>query len=170
MKTSNRAFTTVSNSRDSPKWLSIFLHRQFIHSRIFNSNHGSQHQNSLNYLCTLEKSSQNTDFHPIIDVLSSSKYKTLLTCNAPIHQETLREFWKNAKLQTQDKKAWVITSKVGEVLVSITPQTISEVFQMNDIIGKNSFSKDEYQTDLIERGYKGQMTKATLQRENFHLP
>ncbi|MFS8002023.1 hypothetical protein Hanom_Chr13g01197201 [Helianthus anomalus] len=86
-------------------------------------------KHSLNYLRTLEKSSQNTDIHPIIEALASSKYKTLLTCNAPIQQETLREFWKNAQLQTQGKKAWGITSKVGEVLVSVTPQTILEVFR-----------------------------------------
>ncbi|MFS8008549.1 hypothetical protein Hanom_Chr14g01274091 [Helianthus anomalus] len=41
---------------------------------------------------------------------------------------------------------------------------------MNDHTGKNSFSKDEYQTDLIERGYVGQMTKATLQKGNFPPP
>ncbi|MFS7919885.1 hypothetical protein Hanom_Chr03g00217871 [Helianthus anomalus] len=81
-----------------------------------------------NYLCTLEKSSKNTDFHSIIDALSSSKYKTLLTCNAPIYQDTQRDFWANAKLEIQDKKAWAISSEVGGILVPITPQTISEVF------------------------------------------
>ncbi|MFS7947011.1 hypothetical protein Hanom_Chr06g00543001 [Helianthus anomalus] len=102
-----------------------------------------------NYLYTFEKTSKNTDFHSIIDALSSSKYKTLLTCNAPIYQDTLRDFWANANLEIQDKNPWAISSKVGGVLVPITPQTISRVFQMNDLAGKTFFPKDEYQIDLI---------------------
>ncbi|MFS7996313.1 hypothetical protein Hanom_Chr12g01128471 [Helianthus anomalus] len=47
-----------------------------------------------NYLCTFEKTYKNTEFHSIIDTLSSSKYKTLLTCDASISQDTLRDFWK----------------------------------------------------------------------------
>ncbi|MFS7977670.1 hypothetical protein Hanom_Chr10g00906761 [Helianthus anomalus] len=124
-------------------------------------------KNPHHYLCTLDKTSQNTDFHSVIDSLSSSKCKTLLTCNAPIYQDTLREFWKNANVQVQDKKPWAIISEVGKVLVSITPQTISEVFEMNDHTGSISFSKNEYQTDLAERGYEGQMDKANLKKGNF---
>ncbi|MFS7978728.1 hypothetical protein Hanom_Chr10g00918871 [Helianthus anomalus] len=115
-----------------------------------------------NYFCTLEKTSKNTDSHSVIDTLSSSKYKTLLTCNAPIYQDTLQDFWANANLEIQDKKPWAISSKVGGVLVPITPQTISEVFQMNDGAGKTSFPKDEYQTDLIERRYAGQLSKVRI--------
>ncbi|MFS7937458.1 hypothetical protein Hanom_Chr05g00427781 [Helianthus anomalus] len=123
-----------------------------------------------NYLCALEKTDQNSDFHSIIAALSSSKYKTLLTCKASIYQETLREFWKNANVQVQDKKPWGITSTGGEILVSITPQTISEVFEMNDHTCSTSFPKHEYQTDLTERGYEGQMDKTTLQKGNFPPP
>ncbi|MFS7987592.1 hypothetical protein Hanom_Chr11g01024751 [Helianthus anomalus] len=73
------------------------------------------------YLCTLEKTSKNKDFHSIIDTLSSSKYKTFLTCNATIYQDTLRDFCNHAKLEIQDKKPWAIFSEVGGILVSITP-------------------------------------------------
>ncbi|MFS7945919.1 hypothetical protein Hanom_Chr06g00529811 [Helianthus anomalus] len=41
---------------------------------------------------------------------------------------------------------------------------------MNDLTGKNSFPKNEYQTNLIERGYVGQMTKANLQKGEFPPP
>ncbi|MFS7905109.1 hypothetical protein Hanom_Chr01g00043871 [Helianthus anomalus] len=74
-----------------------------------------------NYLCTLEKTSKNKDFHSIIDTLSSSKYKTLLTCNSPIYPDALRDFWNHAKLEIQDKKPWAISLEVGGILVSITP-------------------------------------------------
>ncbi|MFS8002219.1 hypothetical protein Hanom_Chr13g01199511 [Helianthus anomalus] len=99
--------------------------------------------------------------------MSSSKYKTLLTCDAPIYQDTLHDFWANSEVQEQDKKPWAITSKVGGVLVPITPQSISEVFQMNDLAGKTYFPKSEYQLDLIERGYDGQLTRATMLKGNF---
>ncbi|MFS7920080.1 hypothetical protein Hanom_Chr03g00220091 [Helianthus anomalus] len=68
-----------------------------------------------NYLCTFEKTDKNIEFHSIIDTLSTSKYKTLLTRDAPIYQDTLRDFWANAEVQKQDKKAWGITSKLGGV-------------------------------------------------------
>ncbi|MFS8003172.1 hypothetical protein Hanom_Chr13g01210761 [Helianthus anomalus] len=35
---------------------------------------------------------------------------------------------------------------------------------MNDLAGKTSFPKSEYQLDLIERGYDGQLEKATMQK------
>ncbi|MFS7893746.1 hypothetical protein Hanom_Chr07g00623431 [Helianthus anomalus] len=41
---------------------------------------------------------------------------------------------------------------------------------MNDQAGKTSFPKDEYQTYLIERGYAGQLTKATMQKGEFPPP
>ncbi|MFS7961579.1 hypothetical protein Hanom_Chr08g00716751 [Helianthus anomalus] len=41
---------------------------------------------------------------------------------------------------------------------------------MNDRTSKTSFPKDEYQTDLIKRGYEGQMTKTTLQKGDFPPP
>ncbi|MFS8002355.1 hypothetical protein Hanom_Chr13g01201131 [Helianthus anomalus] len=123
-----------------------------------------------NYPCTLEKISQKTTFHSVIDALSSSKYKTLLTCNAPIYLDTLRDFLKHAKIEVQDKKPSAITSTFGGIQVVVTPQTISEVFEINDHIGKSSLPKEDYQTDLIERGYKEQMKKDTLQKGSFPPP
>ncbi|MFS7905110.1 hypothetical protein Hanom_Chr01g00043881 [Helianthus anomalus] len=41
---------------------------------------------------------------------------------------------------------------------------------MNDQAGKTSFPKDEYQTDLIERGYTRQLTKATMKKGEFPAP
>ncbi|MFS7947190.1 hypothetical protein Hanom_Chr06g00545201 [Helianthus anomalus] len=41
---------------------------------------------------------------------------------------------------------------------------------MTDLKGKNSFPKDEYQTDLIERGYVRQLTKETLQKGDSPPP
>ncbi|KAJ0521761.1 hypothetical protein HanIR_Chr10g0474791 [Helianthus annuus] len=104
-----------------------------------------------NYLCTLAKTSQNTDFHSVADALLSSKYKTLLTCNEAIFMDTRQEFWKNEKLETKDKKPLAIISSIKGVPVTITPQTISEEFEINDLTGKSSFPKSEYQTDFIER-------------------
>ncbi|MFS7962101.1 hypothetical protein Hanom_Chr08g00722691 [Helianthus anomalus] len=123
-----------------------------------------------NYLCTFEKIDRNTNFHSIIDILSYSKYKTLLTADAPIYQDTLRDFWANAELEEQKGEPFGITSKVGGVLVDITPTNIPETFQMNDLAGKTSFQKNEFQTDLIERAYVGQLNKATMFKPNFPPP
>ncbi|MFS7946056.1 hypothetical protein Hanom_Chr06g00531551 [Helianthus anomalus] len=63
-----------------------------------------------NYMCTLEKTSQNTTFHSVIDALSKLKYKTLLTCNAPIYLDTLQDFWKHAQIKSQDNKPYYFDS------------------------------------------------------------
>ncbi|MFS7911461.1 hypothetical protein Hanom_Chr02g00118351 [Helianthus anomalus] len=41
---------------------------------------------------------------------------------------------------------------------------------MNDLTGKISFPKNEFQTDLIERGYDGQLNKAAMFKPNFPPP
>ncbi|KAJ0845823.1 hypothetical protein HanRHA438_Chr15g0717991 [Helianthus annuus] len=45
-----------------------------------------------NYLGILTKPSTDDTFNSIIDTLSASKYKTLLTADAPIYLQTQREF------------------------------------------------------------------------------
>ncbi|MFS7969652.1 hypothetical protein Hanom_Chr09g00811691 [Helianthus anomalus] len=57
-----------------------------------------------NYLGLLTKPTHTGTFNTIIDAMSSSKYKTLLTVDAPIFLKTQREFWKNASLESQNKK------------------------------------------------------------------
>ncbi|MFS8006309.1 hypothetical protein Hanom_Chr14g01247721 [Helianthus anomalus] len=167
IKPPKRVFTAVLNSKNSPKRLPSSFHLFLIHSRILISTMALIIKNPHNYLCTFEKTDKNTEFHSIIDTLSSSKYKPLLICNAPIYQDALRDFWANAEVQVQVKKPWAISSKVGGVLVPITPQTISEVFQMNDLTGKTSFPKSSYPLDLTKRGYEGQLTKASMKKGEF---
>ncbi|MFS7962350.1 hypothetical protein Hanom_Chr08g00725631 [Helianthus anomalus] len=102
-----------------------------------------------NYLGLLTKATHTETFDSIIDTMSSSKYKTFLTSDAPIYMKTQREFWKNAKLQTKDKTPLAITSSIKGISVTITPQTISEVFELDDLAGKTSFPNIEYQNDFI---------------------
>ncbi|MFS8002790.1 hypothetical protein Hanom_Chr13g01206231 [Helianthus anomalus] len=123
-----------------------------------------------NYLCTFEKTDKHTDFHSIIYILSSSKYKTLLTTDAPIYQDTLRDFWANVSIEEQNNEPFGITYKVGGELVAITPTTISTTFEINDLAGKTSFLKNEFQTELIERGYDELLNKATMYKPNFPPP
>ncbi|MFS7934708.1 hypothetical protein Hanom_Chr05g00394901 [Helianthus anomalus] len=87
----------------------------------FSSDHGSDNQKPHNYLHIFEKTDKNTIYHSIIDVLTSLKYKAILTANAPIYQDTRCDFWANAEIQEQKKVPYAITSKVGGTLVAITP-------------------------------------------------
>ncbi|MFS7888895.1 hypothetical protein Hanom_Chr00s000002g01600411 [Helianthus anomalus] len=100
-------------------------------------------KNPHNYLPIFEKTDKNTTYHSIIDVLTSSKYKAILTTNAPIYQDTLRDFWENAEIESQKKVPYVITSKVGGTLVAISPTAISTTFGLNDLAVKTSFEKRE---------------------------
>ncbi|MFS7948736.1 hypothetical protein Hanom_Chr06g00563391 [Helianthus anomalus] len=124
-------------------------------------------KSSHNYLGTLEKPKDTTTFDSIIDTLSSSKYKTLLQKEATIYLGTQRQFWNNAKLAKQDDKVVAITSTIKGILVTITSKSISEVFELDDLEGKNSFQKIEYQTYFLERGYDEDMKINTLQKGSF---
>ncbi|XP_022019402.1 DNA ligase 1-like [Helianthus annuus] len=97
--------------------------------------------------------------------MSSSKYKTLLTEDAPIYLKTQREFWKNATLETQGETVTAINSSIMGKKVHITPQSILAVFELDDQQGKTYFPKIEYQNDFLERGYAEQMRRDTLQKE-----
>ncbi|MFS7997768.1 hypothetical protein Hanom_Chr12g01145831 [Helianthus anomalus] len=41
---------------------------------------------------------------------------------------------------------------------------------MNDLASKTPFPENEFQTDLIERGYHGQLNKATMFKPKFPPP
>ncbi|KAJ0743857.1 hypothetical protein HanPI659440_Chr10g0380791 [Helianthus annuus] len=94
-----------------------------------------------NYLGLLTNPTTTRTFDSIIDILSVSKYKTLLTADAPIYQETQREFWKNATLESQGDTVIAINSSKQGKKVQITPQSISEVFKLDDQQGKTFFSQ-----------------------------
>ncbi|MFS7972202.1 hypothetical protein Hanom_Chr09g00841921 [Helianthus anomalus] len=94
-----------------------------------------------NYLGLLTKPGTIDTYDSIIDIMSSSKYKTLLIADAPIYLKTQREFWKNATLESQGEKVIAINSSIMGKKVKITPQLISEVFELDDLQGKTSFPK-----------------------------
>ena len=99
------------------------------------------HKPSHNLLGLLTKPGHIDTFDSILDLLNASKYKTLLTADAPIYLQTQREFWKNCILEKQGKDVIAINSSLQKKAVRITPQSISEVFQLADQEGKDSFPK-----------------------------
>ncbi|MFS7910669.1 hypothetical protein Hanom_Chr02g00108941 [Helianthus anomalus] len=108
-----------------------------------------------NYQQYLGQHSKNTDFHPIIDIINSSKNLNILTADAPIYISTLREFWENAKLSLQNKKPFLITSTVNKGHMEITTESISTIFHLEDMTCMETYSKNELQAKFIERGYEG---------------
>ncbi|KAJ0588364.1 hypothetical protein HanIR_Chr04g0173811 [Helianthus annuus] len=120
-----------------------------------------------NYVGILTKPTTDNTFDSIIDILSASKYKTLITADAPIYLQTQREFWKNATLEKQGDIITAINSSIQGKKVQISPQSISEIFKLDDLKGKTSFSKDELKKDFINRGYAEQPKRDTLQKGYF---
>ncbi|MFS7952029.1 hypothetical protein Hanom_Chr07g00602141 [Helianthus anomalus] len=68
------------------------------------------HKPSHNLLGLLTKPGTIDTFDSILDMLNASKYKTLLTADAPIYLQTQREFWKNCTLEKQGKVVIAIHS------------------------------------------------------------
>ena len=91
------------------------------------------HKPSHNLLGLLTKPGNIDTFDSILDILNASKYKTLLTADAPIYLQTQREFWKNCTLDKQGEDVIAINSTLQKKAVRITPQSISEVFQLDDL-------------------------------------
>ena len=120
-----------------------------------------------NYVGVLRKPTDNHTFDSILDILSASKYKTLITADAPIYLDTQREFWKNATLEKQGDIIAAINSSIQGKKVQISPQSISEIFKLDDLKGKTSFTKDELKKDFINRGYAEQPKRDTLQKGYF---
>ena len=90
------------------------------------------YKSSHNLLGLLTKPGTTDVFDTIINIMAKSKYKTLFTADAPIYLETQREFWKNATLDKQGDTATTIHSSIKGKAIQITPQSISEVFQLDD--------------------------------------
>ncbi|KAJ0939962.1 hypothetical protein HanRHA438_Chr02g0067251 [Helianthus annuus] len=125
------------------------------------------HKPSHNLLGLLTKPGNIDTFDSILDIINASKYKTLLTADAPIYLQTQREFWENATLEKQGKDVIAINSTLQKKAVRITPQSISEVFQLDDLQGKDSFPKSELKIDFIERGYVDTMMKRDTLEKGF---
>ncbi|MFS8023601.1 hypothetical protein Hanom_Chr16g01453331 [Helianthus anomalus] len=115
-----------------------------------------------NYLPYLVKYDTNPEFYPIIDILTSSKYNTILTADAPIYIETLQKFWVNSSFLLRDKKAFTIISKIDGVDIEITPQMISTTFTLNDKSGMESYLKNDLHTEFIEIEYDAQLVGAII--------
>ena len=86
-----------------------------------------------NYVGILTKPTDNHTFDSILDILSASKYKTLITADAPIYLDTQREFWKNATLEKQGDIIVAINSSIQGKKVKISPKSISEIFKLDDL-------------------------------------
>ncbi|MFS7976359.1 hypothetical protein Hanom_Chr10g00891561 [Helianthus anomalus] len=127
-------------------------------------------KNPHNYLTIFEKTSKYTSFHSIINLLTSSKYKSILTTDAPVHTETLRQFWFNAEIESEDNNTVTITSKVRKSVVRISPSTISTTFALDNLGGKTNFDKRELHTEFTERGYDAQLKEVTMYKPNFPPP
>ncbi|KAJ0522948.1 hypothetical protein HanIR_Chr10g0488331 [Helianthus annuus] len=120
-----------------------------------------------NYVGILTKPTDNHTFDSILDILSASKYKTLITADAPIYLDTQREFWKNATLEKQGDIIAAINSSIQGKKVNISPKSISKTFKLDDLNGKTSFIKDELVKDFMNRGYAEQPNRDTLQKGYF---
>ncbi|MFS8007412.1 hypothetical protein Hanom_Chr14g01260711 [Helianthus anomalus] len=103
----------------------------------------------------------------MIRILKESKYKDIMEVKAPIHLDTLRQFWANVEIHTTKKVVYAITSKVGETILQISPTTICAIFGLNDLDYPATFPIKYVQDEFIERSYEGQLTGKTIFKPNF---
>ncbi|MFS7963376.1 hypothetical protein Hanom_Chr08g00737351 [Helianthus anomalus] len=75
------------------------------------------HKVSHNLLGLLTKPGHIDTFDSILNLLNATKYKTLLTADAPIYLQTQREFWKNCILEKQGENVIAITSTLQKKAV-----------------------------------------------------
>ena len=120
-----------------------------------------------NYTAILEETESNSRYHSTIRLLKESKFNEMLTARAPIYEGSLRQLWENAEVHSTKGVPYVIISRVGGTVIKITPQSISQVFKLNDMSHPVTFPISEIQAEFIERGYVGQLKGMTILKPNF---
>ncbi|MFS7996433.1 hypothetical protein Hanom_Chr12g01129931 [Helianthus anomalus] len=65
------------------------------------------------------------------------------------------------------KSLFLITSIVNKEHVEITTESISTMFQLEDMAGMETYLKNDLHVEFIEWGYEGQMVGATLFKPKF---
>ncbi|GJV71112.1 hypothetical protein Tco_1491107 [Tanacetum coccineum] len=114
----------------------------------------------------LEKTAGNSEFHEIVDFLTSSLIHHALTVSPTIYISYIEQFWNTASSQTvNDEKQ--IHATVDSKAVVVTEASIRSSLLLNDADGTACLTNEAIFQNLALMGYEGELNKLTFQKALF---
>ncbi|GKA01752.1 putative ribonuclease H-like domain-containing protein [Tanacetum coccineum] len=119
-----------------------------------------------NMVACLVKTEGNSDFHEIVDFLTSSSIHHALTISPNIYTSYIEQFWNTASSQTvNDVKQ--INATVDSKAVVVTEASIRSSLLFNDADGTACLSNEAIFQNHALMGYEGELNKLTFQKALF---
>ncbi|GJS02647.1 hypothetical protein Tco_0319155 [Tanacetum coccineum] len=122
--------------------------------------------NRHNMVACLEKTGGNSEFHEIVDFLTSSLIHHALTVSHATYISYIEQFWNTASSQTvNDEKQIHATVDSKEVVV--TEASIRSSLLLHDADGTACLTNEAIFQNLALMGYEGELNKLTFQKALF---
>ncbi|GJW29578.1 hypothetical protein Tco_0046453 [Tanacetum coccineum] len=119
-----------------------------------------------NMVACLEKTGGNSEFHEIVDFLTSSLIHHALTVSPTIYISYIEQFWNTASSQTvNDEKQ--IHATVDSKAVVVTEASIRSSLLLHDADGTACLTNEAIFQNLALMGYEGELNKLTFQKALF---
>ncbi|GKA42473.1 hypothetical protein Tco_0735133 [Tanacetum coccineum] len=114
----------------------------------------------------LEKTAGNSEFHEIVDFLTSSLIHHALTVNPTIYISYIEQFWNTASSQTVNNEK-EIHATIDSKAVVVTKASIRGSLLLNDADGTSCLTNEAIFHNLALMGYEGELNKLTFQKAIF---
>ncbi|GJW05334.1 hypothetical protein Tco_1564190 [Tanacetum coccineum] len=119
-----------------------------------------------NMSACLEKSEENTEFHQIVDFLSTCFINYALTISPTIYASYIEQFWNTATSKTVNSVKQ-IHAIVNDRVVVISESSVRNDLLLDDEDGITCLINDENFENLALMGYEQLSTKLTFQKGSF---
>ena len=121
-----------------------------------------------NMVAYLEKSSDNKDFHQIIDFHNNSYIKYALTESTTVYTSLIDQFWRTAKLEIDNEGYVGIPATLDKkVRVLVTEASIRRRLKLGDAEGISLLTDEEMFAQLARMGYVTTSTSLTFKKGHF---
>nr|GEY03515.1 hypothetical protein [Tanacetum cinerariifolium] len=114
----------------------------------------------------LEKTEGNSEFHEILDFLTSSMIHHALTVSRSIYTSYIEQFWSTASSQTINDEKQIHATVDSKAVVVIEASIISSLL-FNDADGTACLTNKALFQNLALMGYEGELNKLTFQKAFF---
>ena len=119
-----------------------------------------------NMVAYLEQTEENSDFHQILQFLSTFSINFALTVSPTIYASYIEQFWNSANIQTVNSESQIHATIDGKA-VAISESSIRRDPHFNDADGTVCLPNDEIFENLALMGYEPTSAKLTFNKALF---
>ncbi|GJR41560.1 hypothetical protein Tco_1309663 [Tanacetum coccineum] len=119
-----------------------------------------------NIITYLEMTEENTNFHQILDFLTSSSINFALTVSPTIYASYIEQFWNTACLKTINSEKQIHNNVDGKVVV-VSESSVRRDLHLNDEDGTACLTTNEIFENLALVGYEPASNKLTFYKGLF---